>query len=274
MNESGNYIYESPSSLPAEGDEKTLEMIFIVDNSGSMRARINGGKTRMEAVNDAFGELVPNLQKKQRDVAGAFQINISILLFNQNPQWAVYSEPVSFFVFNDLPVTEYVTYYSRAYGELKAHLSRTKLFNKPGKKSQPYIMLMTDGAPTEGDDYLSVLNELSGNGWFVQAERYALLIGDDVINDPEARVAVGSFVKDERENIIDATDTKDIIEAISGKTLKILDGMTQLKRNAGDAPSGGEGGGETPSWQMPGGSNDDFWRNFGQAPTDASGQIF
>ncbi len=272
MNENGNLICESPPSLPAEGDEKTLEMIFIVDNSGSMRARINGGKTRMEAVNDAiFGELVPSLQEKQRDVAGKFQINISILLFNQNPQWAVYSKPVSSFEYTGFPAPKHGSYYSRAYGELKAHLSRTKLFNKPGKKSQPYIMLMTDGAPTEGDDYLSVLNELSGNGWFVQAERYALLIGDDVFNDPEARAAVASFVKDERENIIEATDTiaiSGIIEGTCiGRSYRILE-----ERTARDDLTGLLG--ETPNWQMPGGSNDDFWRNFGQAPTDASPLIF
>ena len=277
---------ESIDSLDADTTVKNVEIIFLVDNSGSMRnSADSAGTSRIEAVNNAFKKLVPALQKLQTQKEKSFALNISIMLFNEDPEWFVYSEPVKNFVFQEIPVSPYVTYYSRAFQELGKHLSREKLFNKKGKRGEPFIMLLTDGAPSEGDDYLSVLDGLQVNGWFDGAQRYAILIGEDVINDPAARSAVSAFVKNEKEGIIDAPDAEGILSSISGKTLIIIDGMTQ-RRAVGEGGIGKEieghgfeGWGSNPHPDPSGDpfSNfgltdnplDDPWKNFsGGSPFD------
>lgn len=218
-------------SLPGAGTQKNLHMIFVVDNSGSMR-----NENRMDAVNQAFRLMIPKLQALQTSVNSDFTILISIMAFNEDPEWVTTPTEISYYVHNDIPASQYVTYFSRAFGELNAKLSRSQFMNQRGKMAQPYIMLMTDGAPTDGDDYEPRIAELKQNGWFVGAQRYAVLIGQDTIHDPAARQAVSSFVDGNEESIINAADAAAIVENVSTKTLHIVGQMTQ--RNG--VISGGE----------------------------------
>jgi uncharacterized protein YegL len=251
------------SSMPGASTAKSLHMIFVVDNSGSMRITDNSGIDRMTAVNHAFSVMIPELQDLQANVQDAFTIYISIMFFNEDPEWHVKALPISNYDHQDIAVSPYVTYYSRAYQELNAQLSSHALISQPGKKAAPYIMLMTDGAPTPGDDYESAIDVLKGNGWYDASQRYAVLIGEDTINDPDARQAVASFVTDPSEGIINAVDAQEIVRAVSAKTIHIAEQMTHRAN-----PTAGQ---DNDSYDpfTPSGSgdnnqvNNDPWKNFG-----------
>lgn len=164
-------------SLPGVSTTKSLHMIFVVDNSGSMRHKDSSGMDRMTAVNTAFDRMLQSLQDLQAGVQDAYTIYISIMFFNEDPEWHVQVAPIATYFHQEIPVSPYVTYYSRAYQELNSKLSRSAFMNQKGKMAAPYIMMMTDGAPTEGDNYEAALDELKKNGWFDVAQRYAVLIG-------------------------------------------------------------------------------------------------
>lgn len=208
--------------LPGTGTQKNLHMIFVIDDSGSMR-----NAHRMDAVNAALQKMVPELQKIQQKVQGDFTIYLSIMTFDEDPQWIVEPTEIAYYVHSPIEASKYVTYYSRAFEELNRKLSRSAFMNQSGKMATPYIMLLTDGAPTPGDDYESALQKLEENGWFHAAQRYAVLIGEDAINDPDARNAVSNFVRSSKEGIIDAADAEAIVENVSAKTLVIVEQMTQ-----------------------------------------------
>ena len=210
--------------MPGIGSQKTLHMIFVVDTSGSMRE-----DNRMNAVNEAFQRMIPELVKIQEDVRDSFKIYISIMSFNEDPEWIAEPTEIEYFVYSQIEASRYVTYFSRAFEELNKKLSRREFLNQPGKMATPYIMFLTDGAPTEDDNYEPVLTELESNGWFKAAQRYAVLIGDKAINDPEARRAVSSFVSGNEEGIIDAKDAEEIVREVSAKTIVIMDQMTRRR---------------------------------------------
>ena len=232
---------------PVTPTAKTLHIIFVVDNSGSMRMPASGSESRMEAVNRAFREMIPALQDKQGSVGDAFTILISVMSFNQNPEWLVKAQPVSTYYFTDIPESEYAAYYGRALRSLNACLSRhgEGIITQQGKIAAPYIMFMTDGAPTEDDPYEDALADLKENGWFDIAQRYAVLIGEDTIHDANARSAVAGFVKDEREGIIDAADATDIISAVSAKTIHVIGQMTRRNGPVDEETQGGSSSGGT-----------------------------
>lgn len=234
----------SIGEMPGAGSQKTLHMIFVVDTSGSMRA-----DNRMNAVNEAFQKMIPELVKIQMDVGESFKIYISIMSFNEDPEWITEPTEIEYFVYSPIEASRYVTYFSRAFEELNKKLSRSEFMNQSGKMAAPYIMFLTDGAPTKDDDYEPALAELKNNGWFDAAQRYAVLIGDEAIRDPEARRAVSSFVNDNEEGIIDAKDAEEIIKEVSAKTLHIMGQMT--KRYIGGGLEGRKEKEPEPDWDTP-----------------------
>lgn len=254
--------------LPGAATTKDLHLIFIADNSGSMRMKAGNGQSRMDAVNAAFRDMVANLQTLQADVKSSFTMYISIMVFNEDPTWHTYKQEIAGYVFNDIPASPYVTYYSRAYEELNKQLSQSALLAHTGKIAKPYIMLMTDGAPSEGDDYETPLNELKTvNGWFEVALRYAVLIGEDTVNDPAARAAVAGFVRDPREGIIDAVDAAEIAKAVSASTQHNVENMTKRNKIGSGSGTSGEVNGQTPDFM-------DFWNQKNPyGPTGAGNNV-
>ncbi len=228
MAEEFEFFTGSMDDMSGIGTQKSLHMIFLVDNSGSMR-----GGGRMDAVNEAFQRMIPALQKMQEQVQDAFTIYLSILAFNEDPEWVTTPAEIAYYVHSPIAASQYVTYYSRAFQELNQKLSRSEFLGQGGKMAAPYIMLLTDGAPTEGDDYETALEELKHNAWFKLAQRYAVLIGADTINDPNARRAVSSFVDGNEEGILDAADAEAIAQSVSAKTIIIMDQMTKRRGVAG-----------------------------------------
>ncbi|MBQ8160151.1 MAG: VWA domain-containing protein [Clostridia bacterium] len=211
-------------AIPVTGSTKALLTLFIVDTSGSMTL-----DSRIEKVNEAFADIVKGLQQRQDDVGDSFTIFISILGFNQEAKWLVEPTPISEFNFHKIEASRYVTYFGEAMKEVNNQLSRSKLLLSKfkGKIAAPYIMFMTDGYPTEEEDYESIMDQIAQNAWFQGSQRYAVLIGEEATSRPEARRAVARIVKNPKEGIITVADARDIAEKVTAATLIAVDNMTK-----------------------------------------------
>ena len=222
----GQEVLGTMDNMSGMTSNKVLHMIFIVDISGSMSGAC------IRSVNDAFHQMVPELQEIQRKVGDAFELYISILKFGSKASWAVTPTPILNYVHEDIAADGGGTDFKKAFEALGSKLSRSEFMAHHGKIAEPYILFMTDGYPN-GDDYQSVLNDLSQNGWYAIAQRYAVLIGEDAINNLDARSAVEMFASDKNEGVVTAKDAVDIVSVVSAKTIHTIKGMTIRKPGAG-----------------------------------------
>lgn len=226
-------------SLKTKGTGKRLDIIFIVDVSGSMR-----GHGRIEAVNSAFTQMIPALQQIQQDSMSEFELKIAIMTFDQTARWIVSPTPIMEYNHEELQCSEWVTYFSRAFRTLGEQLTRKEYMAHAGKLAQPYIMLLTDGEPTPDDDYQPELGALLENGWFRVSQRFAVLIGKDAINSQQARDAVAKFVSSPTEGIIDASDAAAIVAEVQAKTIHTIKVATRHGVPSGDADTGKQDSGD------------------------------
>ena len=150
-----------------------LNLIFVIDNSGSMDGE------RLGAVNNAIRDVMAIMPEIQEDTADAV-IKISALKFSNNASW-IYKEPktIDEFKWKDLS-SEGATNLSDAYDALSSYLRKK---SNGGQMPDlggvaPIIILMTDGMPTSYD-WEKHLSSLKQKGWFKVALKYALAIGID-----------------------------------------------------------------------------------------------
>ena len=211
------------------GTQKTLHMIFVVDNSGSMR-----GEGRMDAVNEAFRRMIPALQKN----AGQLYRTHLRFIF---PLWHLTKIRSGLQPPRDRLLCTFSHCSQSVCNILQPCLSGAEQEAEPqrvsgaGRKmAAPYIMLLTDGAPTEGDNYESALEELKHNAWFKLAQRYAYLSEKipSMTLMPAGRLKVRGTGNE--EGIIDAADAEAIAQSVSAKTLIIMDQMTAAPGRCGE----------------------------------------
>ena len=150
-----------------------LNLIFVIDNSGSMEGE------KLGAVNNAIRDIMSIMPEIQEDTSDAL-IKISALTFSEDATW-VYNEPktVDEFKWKDLRA-DGGTNLSLAYDRLRDYLQKK---SNGGQMPDlggvaPIIILMTDGMPTSYD-WDKHLAELKKKGWFKVALKYALAIGID-----------------------------------------------------------------------------------------------
>lgn len=250
----GSPLTGSISDMPGRAALKSLLMIFIVDNSGSMSG------DRIDKVNDAFRNMVPALQKVQTDVNDAFELSIAVMTFGSTAEWVVSPTPIMEYYHENIDADGGGTDYKRMLEALKEKLTREAFMAHSGKIAAPYIMLMTDGEPNN-DHYGTVIDELNKNLWYNQSQRYAVLIGRQAITDRKARAAVESFVTDPSEGIVTAEDAQTIVETVSAKTIHTVRMMTnhaakaaadsnEVLRNGGNGGNG-NGNGNGNGWNFP-----------------------
>lgn len=208
--------------MSTKGTQKLLNMFFIVDVSGSM-----GKEGRIQAVNEAFTKMIPSLRQVQNDCMSEFELRIAIMTFDEYARWIVAPTPILEYNHKEIACSQWVTYFSCAFKTFGEKLTRNEYMAHTGKIAQPYIMLMTDGEPTEGDNYRPELDKLLKNGWFKEAQRFAILIGEDTIDSPLARAAVEKFVSNSKEGIIDAADAVAIAAEVQAKTIHTVVNMTK-----------------------------------------------
>ena len=218
-----NEIYTPQiGGMQTKGTAKLLNIFFVVDVSGSMRA-----EGRIYAVNEAFTQMIPSLRQIQIDCMSEFEIRIAILTFDQTARWIVPPTPIMEYNHENIVCSEWVTFFSEAFKALGEKLTRKAYMAHSGKIAAPYIMFMTDGEPTPDDDYQPELDRLLGNGWFKASQRFAVLIGRDTINSPAARSAVSKFVTSEAEGIINAADAAAIAAEVQARTIHTVVNMTK-----------------------------------------------
>ena len=160
--------------LLGEGIAKQeLNLIFIIDNSGSMEGE------KIGAVNNAIRDVASIMPEVQEDTSDA-NIKISALVFSDNAKW-VFNEPkpVSEFKWKDIDV-EGGTNLSDAYDKLTNYLRKKSMGGQMPDLGgvAPILFLMTDGMPTSYD-WNKHLEALKKKGWFKVALKYALAIGVD-----------------------------------------------------------------------------------------------
>ena len=156
------------NNLPTQGSQKLLVTIFIVDASRTME---NG---RIEAVNNALIELKYKLSEIQSD--NNLDLRVAIMSFTSSARWEVELTPVEELNFSGIQTRAGLTRYGSVFHELNKVLTKEKFMKHSGKIAPPAIMFLTDGEPD--DDYIYDLEQLLKNGWFSNASRSAILIGD------------------------------------------------------------------------------------------------
>lgn len=164
--------------------KQELNVIFVIDNSGSMAGE------KIGAVNNAIRDVMSIMPDIQDDTGDA-QIKISAMTFSDNAKW-VCQEPqtVEDFKWHDVD-TEGGTDLSQAYDALATYLCKK---SNGGKMPDfggvaPIIILMTDGMPTSYD-WEKHLAELKKKGWFKVALKYAIAIE---VNSDEAKDVLTKF---------------------------------------------------------------------------------
>lgn len=215
-------ITTQSGAMTTSASRKLLNMIFVVDTSGSMRS-----DGRIKAVNEAFTSMIPTLREIQLNSQSEFELKISIMRFDETAEFIVEPTPILEYNHNEIQPSQWVTYYSRAFELLNEKMSRRTYMAHVGKIAKPYIMLMTDGEPTETDNYVPALDALLENGWFKASQRFAVLIGSDAINSDKAREAVAKFVVNPQEGIINAADAEAIAHEVQARTIHTINIQTQ-----------------------------------------------
>ena len=246
------------NSFKTTGTNKLLVVLFVVDCSRSMDG------DRIMAVNAALTEVKSTLQDIKND--NGLDLKIAIMSFTSSAKWELQLTDIDEVSLENLRTRPGLTEYGNAFHELNKVLRKEQFMKHTGKIAPPAIMFLTDGGPT--DDYESDLEELLKNGWFVNASRSAVLLGD-AINDDAAKNAVRRFVEDPDNDIVDAENSTVIIQKIKIATMHTVAGDPMDKGNIGggntiptdstpsdtvggssgtDNPSGGSGnnGGDDP----------------------------
>lgn len=161
-----------------------LNVIFVIDNSGSMQGE------RIGAVNNAIRDIMSIMPDIQDDTGDA-TIKLSALTFSDDAKW-VYTEPrtVEEFKWHDIG-TDGATNLSAAYDELSRFLCRKENGGQMPDLGgvAPIVILMTDGMPTSYD-WEQHLADLKKKGWFKVALKYAIAIE---VNTDEARDVLSKF---------------------------------------------------------------------------------
>jgi uncharacterized protein YegL len=208
-------------SIKTTGTNKLLNVLFIVDCSRSMDGE------RIMAVNAALTEVKSILQDIKNN--NGLDLKIAIMSFTSSAKWELQLTDIDEVSLENLRTRAGLTEYGNAFHELNKVLRKDQFMKHTGKIAPPAIMFLTDGGPT--DDYEADLKELLKNGWFANASRSAVLLGD-AIHDDRARDAVKKFVEDPDNDIVDAENSTVIIQKIKIATMHTVAGDPMDKGNA------------------------------------------
>lgn len=185
----------------------SVVLIFVIDTSGSM----DGSK--MNAVNTALKELMAELPAMG---TADTEIKVAILTFSFDCRWLT-PAPVKPSEFPSKPIeADGITNLGTACAELDKRMSRHDLLASSSTPLAPVLVLLTDGEPT--NDYMTELQKLRRNEWYVAASKFAIPIG--VCTDPESMAA---FTGDKKTVLKPALCPADLIQKIKAVAIDGLD---------------------------------------------------
>ena len=211
-------------------NRRILNLILVIDVSGSMQGQ------RIGAVNYALGNIIKEL-KKQDDINSV--IKLSILKFGANAEWVTPQPiPIDNFVFTKIDTTPSLTNYGKAYHALCEKLSKSAFMNPAlGEYFAPVIMFITDGEPTDLNDYPDELLRLKKNGWFNQSARYAIAVGKEARSEKVISL-LQSFTND-RNNVRYADEGAalcQLIQYVAIRASQVQTSMVSTGGKAGEQP--------------------------------------
>ena len=153
-----------------------MRFYVLLDTSGSMEG------AKIAALNDAMSNLLAEL--KQISSSSNQVIDIAVLSFGKEARW-MYNHPVNVkeFAWSNLSAGG-MTPLGKACIELNKDLES----NNWKGDDEIYIVLLSDGCPT--DDYDEGIGALLANPHFINADKFAIAIGDNA-----DRSALSRFVE-------------------------------------------------------------------------------
>ncbi|MDR2523204.1 MAG: VWA domain-containing protein [Synergistaceae bacterium] len=169
--------------------QNVIVIVFIVDVSGSMRG------PRIEAVNNALRGVLPYAVKKERE--SAVEMRIAVMEFSGSARWRTLApEAASSFRYEDITDTGGGTNYSKAFKALGEKLSRSGFLSAAGKLCAPFVMMITDGKPSDPALCKEELASLNVNPWFVSASRAGIALAEGA-EDPKCLKVLAEFTGNE-----------------------------------------------------------------------------
>lgn len=231
-------IEQTPSldTIMPDLKKRAMVVFFIIDISGSMKGN------RIQAVNDAIRNLIPELKKREASNTNA-EIRVAIMEFSSNANWRTTEPvPVSSFNYNEITYVGGGTNFGKAFAALNKKLSRNEFLKSSAGSYTPLIILMTDGKPSDLALYKEELDILKQNSWFQYATKAGIAIEEGALS-PECRKVLLEFTSNESMVLL-ASNTNVLAKQIQLVTLTGVDFVTQrgsIQNNtSGAAPSNGQ----------------------------------
>jgi len=231
-------IEQTPSldTIMPDLKKRAMVVFFIIDISGSMKGN------RIQAVNDAIRNLIPELKKREASNTNA-EIRVAIMEFSSNANWRTNEPvPVSSFNYDEITYVGGGTNFGKAFSALNMKLSRTEFLKSSAGSYTPLIILMTDGKPSDLALYKEELDKLKQNSWFQYATKAGIAIEEGALS-PECRKVLLEFTSNESMVLL-AANTNVLAKQIQLVTLTGVDFVTQrgsIQNNtAGTSPSNGQ----------------------------------
>jgi uncharacterized protein YegL len=157
---------------------RTMVLFFLIDKSISMFG------TKIEQVNDAMDEVIPDLRELSRSNTEA-SVKIAAITFSTGAEW-MYPTPIDVEEFRWKHISASgVTDLGEALNMLNEKLSTDEFMTDAAGSYAPAIFLLSDGQPN--DDWRMALENLKKNNWYKHALKAAVAIGDDVDKDMLAK---------------------------------------------------------------------------------------
>ena len=206
-------------SIDIDLKKRAMVVFFIVDISGSMKGN------RIQAVNDAIRNLIPELKKRESKNTNA-EIRIAILEFSSNASWRTLEPvPVSSFIYNDITYVNGGTNFGKAFAALNLKLSKDSFLKSSAGSYTPLIILLTDGKPSDPALYHEELDKLKSNSWFKYATKAGIALEEGALS-PECRKILLEFTGNESMVLL-ASNTNILAKQIQLVTLTGVDFVTQ-----------------------------------------------
>lgn len=210
-------IEQTPSidTIMPDLKKRAMVVFFIIDISGSMKGN------RIQAVNDAIRNLIPELKKREASNTNA-EIRVAIMEFSSNANWRTTEPvPVSSFNYNEITYVGGGTNFGKAFSALNKKLSRNEFLKSSAGSYTPLIILMTDGKPSDLALYKEELDILKQNSWFQYATKAGIAIEEGALS-PECRKVLLEFTSNESMVLL-ASNTNVLAKQIQLVTLTGVD---------------------------------------------------